>query len=447
VALPDKINEYRIKLLKEMGSNGYRSAHNPPTPELLNICDSLGMLVLDENRLLSSSEDDMKDLTTLILRDRNHPSVFMWSLENEESLEGNVTGTRILQTLVNTAHALDSTRPATAAMNHGWNDDGYSDVLDVVGYNYGQRGMQYVKDHEKFPSRKMFVTESTSYVSTRGEYEDNKEKAYVSNFGKGISWGLQPGQDWKHIVLYPYLSGTFVWTGFDYRGEPTPYQWPSVSSHFGIMDLCGFPKDGYYAYKAAWTQTPIVHVFPHWNWPGKEGQAIKLRGYTNCDEVEIFVNGKTLGKKKTEPFEYFEYEAIYQPGRLEVRGFRQNKLITKEVIETTNSAAQLTLISDAKTLKANGTDVAIINIAVKDAKGRVVPTADNLVKFSIEGPGRIIGVGNGDPSSHDPEKSIQRKAFNGYCQVLIQTDKTAGKIYLKATSGNLKDATVILQAD
>ncbi|MFD1256891.1 beta-galactosidase GalA [Mucilaginibacter terrae] len=446
VALPDKINEYKIKLLKEMGCNGYRSAHNAPNPELLHICDSLGMLVLDENRLLSSTEEGIKDLTTLVLRDRNHPSVMMWNLENEENLEGNVTGTRILQTLAATVHKLDPTRQVTAAMNHGWNEGGYSDVLDVVGYNYGQRGMQYVKDHEKFPNRKMLVTESTSYVSTRGEYEDNKEKAYVSNLGKGVGWGLQPGQDWKHIVLYPYLSGTFAWTGFDYRGEPTPYLWPNISSHFGIMDLCGFPKDGYYAYKAAWTTVPTVHIFPHWNWPGKEGKTIKLRGYTNCDEVEVFVNGKTLGKKKIEPFDYFEYDAIYQPGRLEVKGFKQNKLITKEVIETTNKPSLLALVSDTQTLKANGTDVAIVNIAVKDNKGRVVPTADNLVKFSIAGPGRIIGVGNGDPSSHDPEKSNQRKAFNGYCQVLIQTNKSPGKILLKATSANLRDAEVILQA-
>ena len=205
VALPDKINEYKIKLLKEMGSNGYRSGHHPPTPEVLDICDRFGMLVLDENRHLWSSELGIRDLTTLILRDRNHPSVFMWCLENEENLEGNITGTRILETLVNLTHRLDPTRPTTAAMNHGWNEGGYSDVVDVVGYNYGQRGMQYVKDKEKYPNRKMLATESTSYVATRGEHKDNPEKGYMSNFGKGVSWGLQPGEDWKHIVDYPYF--------------------------------------------------------------------------------------------------------------------------------------------------------------------------------------------------------------------------------------------------
>jgi beta-galactosidase len=291
----------------------------------------------------------------------------------------------------------------------------------------------------------MFVTESTSYVSTRGEYADNGDKGFVSNFGLGIGWGLQPGQDWKHIVQYPYLGGTFVWTGFDYRGEPTPYQWPCVTSHFGIMDLCGFPKDGYYAYKAAWTNTPVVHVFPHWNWRGWEGKKIKLRGYTNCDEVELLVNGKSLGMRRTEPFEYLEWETIYQPGKLEARGYKGGKIIARQLIETPAPAAALTQTSDCTTLRADGCDVAIINVAVRDGRGRVVPTADNLVRFSIEGPGRIIGTGNGNPSSHEPDKARQRMAFNGYCQVLVQSDRTSGNIRVKVASDGLKDAELVLE--
>lgn len=447
VALPNKINEYRIKLLKEMGCNGYRAAHHLPTPELLDICDRTGMLVMDENRHLSSSEEGIKDLTVLIKRDRNHPSIFMWSIENEEWLQGSITGTRIVETLHNLIKKLDPTRPTTAAMNHGWNDAGYSDVVDVVGYNYGQRGMQYVKDKEKYPQRKMIASESTSYVSTRGEHEDNYQKGYMSNFGKGVSWGLQPGEDWKHIVDYPYLSGTFVWTGFDYRGEPTPYQWPCISSHFGIMDMCGFPKDGYYAYKAAWRDEPLVHAYPHWNLQGKEGDTIRMGVYTNCEEVELLVNGKSLGKKKAEPYIRLEWQAVYKPGKLEVRGYKNGKLVAKEITETTGDPKQIAMVSDTQSLKADGCDVAILNIAVKDAKGRVVPTADNSITFSIEGPGRLIGTGNGDPSSHDPEKGNQRKAFNGYCQVLVQTDKTPGEIKVKATSGNLKGTEVILKAE
>ncbi|HJT73310.1 MAG TPA: beta-galactosidase GalA, partial [Chitinophaga sp.] len=416
VAVPDKINDYRIKLLKEMGCNGYRSAHNPPSSELLDACDRLGMLVLDENRQLSGTEDGIKDLTTLLYRDRNHPSVFMWNMENEEPLEGNITGTRILETMVRITHNIDPARPVTAAMNHGWNDAGYSDVLDVTGYNYGQRDMQYVRDHEKFPKRKMIVTESTSFVSARGEYEDNNAKGYVSNLGNGVGWGMLPGKDWEHIVQYPYLSGMFAWTGFDYRGEPTPYQWPCVTSHFGIMDICGFPKDGYYAYKAAWTNNPVVHVFPHWNWKGKEGQRIKVQGYSNCEEVELFINGKSAGKKQVVPFNRFEWEVIYQPGRLEARGYKGGKTVVKEITETSDAPAQIVLSCDSRTLDADGCDVAVINIAIKDARNRLMPTASNLVKFSIEGPGRIIGTGNGDPSSHEPDKASQRMTFNGYCQ-------------------------------
>lgn len=448
VALPDKINEYKIRLLKEMGSNGYRPAHNPPTPEVLDICDRLGMLVLDENRLLSSSENGLNDLTTLLYRDRNHPSVFMWSMENEETIQGTVMGTRILETMVETSHRIDSTRPVTAAMNHGWNSGGYSDVLDVVGYNYGDKRLQYVKDHENYPQRKMFVTESTSFVSTRGEYEINKEKGYVSNINSYTpNWGPEPGKDWEQIILYPFLGGSFVWTGFDYRGEPTPYLWPCVSSHFGIMDFCGFPKDGYFAYKAAWTNTPLVHIFPHWNWPGKEGKPIKVYAYTNCEEVELFLNGKSLGKKISVPFTKLEWELVYKPGKLEARGYNKGKAIVKDIVETTTGPSQIALNSDCSTLKADGCDVAVIRIAIKDAKGNVVPTADNLVTFSIEGPGRIIGTGNGNPSSHEPDKANQRMAFNGLCLVLVQTDKTAGEIRLKASSVNLKDAELVLKAE
>jgi len=303
VALPDKINWYKLKLLKEMGSNGYRCSHHPPTPELLDMCDSLGLLVLDENRFLSSSDEGLKDLSTMLYRDRNHPSVFMWSMENEEAIQGTVTGARILETMVATTHKIDPTRKVTAAMNHARNDGGYADVLDVVGYNYGGKQLAYVKDHEKYLDRVIFCTEGTSYVSTRGEYENSWDKGYCSNsmiWQPG--WGPYPGEDWADIVKYPHLGGLFVWTGFDYRGEPTPFRWPCVSSHFGFMDICGIPKDGYYAYKAAWTNEPVVHIFPHWNWPGKEGDSIKVHCYTNCEEVELFLNGKSAGKQKVIPY-------------------------------------------------------------------------------------------------------------------------------------------------
>ena len=446
VALPDKINEYKIKLLKEMGSNAYRCSHNPPTSELLNICDSLGMLVMVENRMLSSTDDGLKDLTTVLYRDRNHPSVFMWCIENEESIEGTVIGTRIIKTLVDVTNKIDPTRPATAAMNHGWNDAGYADALNVVGYNYGQRKMQYVKDHQQYPERKMIVTESASFTSTRGEYADNNEKGYVSNFGTNTpGWGMPPAKDWEHIIKYPFLSGMFAWTGFDYRGEPTPiYRWPCVVSHFGIMDYCGFPKDGYYAYKAAWTDTPLVHVFPHWNWAGKEGDTLKIAAYTNCDEVELFVNAKSVGRQKVKAFTRVDWKAVYKPGKLVAKAYKGGKLVATDVVETTAKPSRMSLNSDVSILKADGSDVAIIRVAIKDAKGRVVPTADNLVKFSIEGPGRIIGTGNGNPGSHELDKDPQRMAFNGYCMVLVQSDSKGGVIRLKATSEGLTDGEITL---
>lgn len=448
VALPDKINWYKLKILKDLGSNAYRTSHHPPTPELLDMCDSMGIIVLDENRHLSGSEDGMKDLTTMIYRDRNHPSIFMWSMENEEAIQGTVMGAQILETMVATVHKLDPTRKVTAAMNHARNDGGYAEVLDVVGYNYGDKQLAYVKDKEAHPDRVFFCTEGTSFVSTRGEYENSWWKQTCSNstiWQQG--WGPYPGEDWADIVKYPYLGGLFVWTGFDYRGEPTPFAWPSVTSYFGFMDVCGFPKDGYYAYKAAWGNEPVVHIFPHWNWVGKEKDTINVHCYTNCDEVELFLNGKSLGKKKAEPFKKLIWQAIYKPGKLEARGYKKGKLVTKDIVETTTAPAQIALNSDVNILKADGCDVAIIKVAIKDAQGRVVPTANNLVKFSIEGPGLIIGTGNGNPNSHEPDKANQRMVFNGYCLVLVQTNMQAGEIKLKASSETLKGFEITLKAE
>lgn len=447
VALPNKINYYKLKLLKETGSNGYRCSHHPPTPELLDMCDSMGLVVLDENRYLSSSEEGLEDLKTMLYRDRNHPSIFMWSMENEEWIQGTVTGARILETMVQTTHKMDPTRKVTAAMNHARNDGGYADVMDVLGYNYGDKQLAYVKDKEAHPDRVVFCTEGTSFVSTRGEYTNSWWPQTCSNsiiWQPG--WGPYPGEDWADIVKYPYLGGLFVWTGFDYRGEPTPFQWPSVSSQFGFMDVCGFPKDGYYAYKAAWTNEPVVHIFPHWNWAEKVNDAVQVHCYTNCDEVELFLNGKSQGRQKAEPYKKLIWSVIYTPGKLEAKGYKAEKLVTKDIVETTSAAAQVAMTSDVATLKADGCDVAVIRVAIKDEKGRVVPTADNLVKFEIEGPGKIIGTGNGNPKSHEPDKASQRIAFNGYCLVLVQSEKKDGEIRLKAVSDNLKGAEVILKA-
>jgi beta-galactosidase len=448
VALPDKINWYKLKLLKEMGSNGYRCSHHPPTPELLDMCDSMGFMVVDENRFLSGSKAGIEDLTTMLHRDRNHPSIFMWCMENEEWIQGTVMGTRILASLVAVTHKMDPTRPVTAAMNHGRNDGGYADLLDVVGYNYGDKQLAYVKDKEIFPERVMFCTEGTSFVSTRGEYETDWGKGYTSNsLIVKPDWGPYPGEDWADIVKYPYLGGLFVWTGFDYRGEPTPFWWPCVSSHFGFMDICGFPKDGYYAYKAAWTNKPVVHIFPHWNWPDKVNDTVKVHCYTNCDEVELFLNGKSQGKQKAEPFRKMIWPVIYKPGKLEAKGYKAGKLVKQDIVETTTVPAQVALTSNVTSLKADGCDVAVIKVAIKDVRGLVNPTANNLVKFTIEGPGKIIGTGNGNPTSYEPDKASQRMAFNGYCMVLVQSEKQSGEIRLKALSDDLKGTEIVIHTE
>jgi beta-galactosidase len=213
------------------------------------------------------------------------------------------------------------------------------------------------------------------------------------------------------------------------------------------MDICGFPKDGYYAYKAAWTNEPVVHIFPHWNWPGKEKDTIKVHCYTSCDEVELFLNGKSQGKKKAEPYKKLIWSVVYKPGKLEAKGYKGGKLITKDIVETTAAPAELTLSSDVNTLKADGCDVSVIKVTIKDDKGRIVPTANNLVKFSIEGPGRIIGTGNGNPTSYEPDKASQRMAFNGYCLILVQSYKKAGEIKLKASSETLKGSEVVIKVE
>lgn len=442
-ALPDKIHVYRVELLKEMGSNAYRMSHNPPTPELLDCCDSLGMMVMDEHRTYSSCKFALEDLKTLILRDRNHPSVIIWSLENEEKLEGTPKGVRIATTMHDFVRKLDPSRPTTGGLNHGWNECGYGDIYEVVGYNYGQRDSICYKDHKAYPERCMIGTESTSYVTTRGEYAYVDPLCYVSNQSDGVGWGCHAGIEWRDVLAIPALSGTFVWTGFDYRGEPTPYsRWPCVVSHFGILDLCGFPKDDYYIFKAMWKDEPLVHAFPNWNLKGKEGMEVEVWCYTNCEEVEFWVNGQMKDKKKATPCLPVKCTLTYEPGKLEVKGYKNGEMVTHEVSETTGDARSIALQGSCTELKADAKDVVVVNVSLLDEKGRVSHFAEDLVEFSVTGPARIIGVGNGNPSSHEPEKAPYRKAFHGLCQVILQSTHQAGDITLHAKSQYLKGADI-----
>lgn len=404
-AVPDALQEFRIARLKEMGSNAYRCSHNPPTPELLDACDRLGMLVIDENRLMGTTPELLCQLKRLILRDRNHPSVIIWSLGNEEwAFEGNITGERIAATMQAFAERLDPTRRTTVAISGGWGQ-GISKVIDVMGYNYISHGSTD-EQHAKFPNQPGIGTEETITRGTRGIYFDDKSSSHLAPLKEGPTGGnIETG--WKHYAARPYLAGLFYWTGFDHRGEPHPFGWPQVSSQCGILDTCGFPKDCFYYLKSWWTDETVLHVFPHWNWKGKEGQEFDVWAYSNCDEVELFLNNESLGRKNMEKDSHLEWKVKYQPGTILARGYKNGKEVATERIETTGEPAAIQLTPHRAAIKADGEDISVITVQVNDSERRFVPTANNEIAFAIEGPGRIIGVGNGDPSSHEPDKYIE----------------------------------------
>lgn len=440
-ALPDYLQYYRIRLLKEMGSNAYRASHNAPTPELLEACDSLGMLVLDEQRLLNSSPEYLDQFERLIRRDRNHASVFLWSIGNEEGwIQKTETGKKIAQTLLAKQNELDPTRTSTYAADMGNEFNGVNEVIPIRGFNYRQFAVaDYHRDH---PNQPLLGTEMGSTVTTRGIYEKDHIRAYVPDQDITAPWWASKAEDWWTLAAENnYWLGGFVWTGFDYRGEPTPYKWPNVSSHFGIMDVCGFPKNIYFYYKSWWTDEDVLHISPHWNWPEKIGKPIDVWVNTNADDVELFLNGKSLGKKTMPRNSHLKWEnVIYEPGTLEAIAYKKGKKLTTK-IETTGQASKIVLSPDRTTISADGKDANIINVSFIDATGKEVPDANNMVFFTISGDAKIIGVGNGDPSSHEADKCVdgmwQRSAFNGKCQLIIQAGKTSGAITIEAKSNGL----------
>ena len=447
-ALPDYLQYYRVTLLKQMGANAYRTTHNPPTPELLDACDSLGMLVLDETRLLNSGKEYVNQFERMILRDRSHPSVFMWSIGNEEGyIQTNATGKRIAQTLLAKQKELDPTRTSTYAADVGNLYNGVNSVIPVRGFNYRIKGVDpYHKDH---PDQPIVGTEMGSTVTTRGIYEKDTVNAYVPDEDITYPWWANTAEQWWSLAAArPWWMGGFVWTGFDYRGEPTPYQWPNINSHFGIMDMCGFPKNIYYYYQSWWTDKDVLHIAPHWNWKGKEGKPIDVWVYSNADNVELFLNGTSLGKKEMPRNGHLQWSVNYEPGILSAIAYKKGKKITSQV-ETTGEPAEVVLTPYKTTMLADGKDATVINITAIDKKGREVPDADNLVTFSIAGDAKIIGVGNGNPSSHEPDKCMdgnwQRKLFNGKCQVIVQAGTSEATIHFEASSQGLwKGATDIV---
>jgi beta-galactosidase len=412
VAVPDELNVFRVEQLKKMGSNAIRTSHNAPTPELLDACDRLGMLVMDENRETGINPQELSELERLIVRDRNHPCVIIWSLGNEEwSIEGNDRGTRIVQTMQTLAQRLDPTRRDTFAISGGWGH-GSSVSIDVMGFNYFTHGdgrdTGNDRYHAKFPDKPSVATEDASTFATRGVYFQDLDHQHLTAYDVNKpAWGITAEESWTHYAARPYVAGLFQWTGFDYRGEETPFYWPAISSQFGILDLCGFPKDNFYYYQACWSDHQVLHLFPHWNWPGKEGQDIDVWVYGNCEEVELFLNGVSQGRKPMQKYSHLEWKVKYAPGILLARGYVAGKEIISDQVETTGTPVAIQLTPHRPTIKADGEDVSVITVQVNDTQNRMVPTADNNMTFKISGPGKIIGVGNGDPSSHEPDQFVE----------------------------------------
>ncbi|HXI69823.1 MAG TPA: beta-galactosidase GalA [Verrucomicrobiae bacterium] len=452
-ALPDGVNEFRLEQLKKMGSNAIRTSHNAPTPELLNMCDRLGMLVMDENREYGINPQQLDGLKRLILRDRNHPCVIIWSLGNEEwSIEGTDKGTRITQTMQTFAQRLDPTRRFTVAISGGWGG-GSSVSIDVMGFNYFTHG-NTDEYHRHFPKKPSVATEDGSTFSTRGIYVQDREHQHLTAYDVNkADWSTLAEESWPHYAARPYVAGQFQWTGFDYRGEETPFGWPAISSQFGILDTCGFPKDNFYYYQAWWSDHPVLHLLPHWNWPGKEGQEIDVWAHSNCEEVELFLNGVSQGRKKMPKNFHLEWKVKYAPGTLLARGYNGGKEILTEKIETTGAPAAVELAPNHAAVKADGEDVAVITVSVADAQGRLVPDAANKIHFELTGPGKILGVGNGDPSSHEPDvfqptensaPDWQRSLFSGLAQIIVQSTKEPGEIKLTARADSLTPVTLTI---
>lgn len=467
--------ERQLQMLKEMGCNGIRTSHNPPAPELLDLCDKMGFIVMDEafdcwewkkatyDYHLFFKEWHKRDLEDQIKRDRNHPSIMIWSVGNEIPQQGDTSAYRIAPELAAIVHSLDKTRPITTANDRPDTSNKIvkSGAIDLIGYNYHER--DYPTFHNRYPGKKFIATETTSGLETRGYYEmpsdsirvwpTSWDKPFVRE-GNNVSaydntrppWGSTHEMTWKIMKKYDFLSGMFIWTGFDYLGEPTPYSWPSRSSYFGIIDLAGFPKDVYYMYQSEWTKKDVLHIFPHWNW--EPGKMIDIWAYyNNADEVELYLNGKSVGiKKKTGDDLHVMWRLKFEPGTLKAVSRKNGKVVLTREIRTAGAPAKIQLVADRTSIKADGKDLSFVTVKILDKDGNIVPDADNKVNFKITGEGFIAGVDNGDPVNHDSFKVNYRKAFHGLALAIVQAKEKAGNITLSATADGLTGSTLVLKS-
>lgn len=501
-AINTRALERQLEILKEMGCNSIRTSHNPPAPELLDLCDKMGFIVQDETfdmwRKKKTPYDysryfpewHERDLTDHILRDRNHPSVMMWSIGNEvleqwqhidtdtisieqanlllnfdknmdESVinSGEMSVNSLITTkLANIVKSLDISRPITAACNevNPWNNLFKSGSLDLLGFNYHHQN--YEAFPENYPGQKLIISEATSGLMTRGFYQMPSDSMFIwptrgktggQPYGNPeqqcsaydnchVPWGSTHEESWKLVKKYDHVAGTYIWTGFDYLGEPTPYWWPSRSSYFGIIDLAGFPKDVYYMYQSEWSDKDVLHIFPHWNW--EPGQMVDVWAYySNADEVELFLNGKSLGTKSKQGDElHLVWQIPFEPGTIKAVSRKDGKVVLEKEIQTAGNAVQLKATADRSEISADGEDLSFITVEVVDENGIMVPTAGNQIQFEIEGDAKIVGVDNGNPVSHESFKGSTIKAFNGKCLVVVQTGETAGEVVLTAKTDGLK---------
>jgi len=438
-AIPDALYVWRIKQLKKFGFNAIRTSHNPASPALLDICDSLGMYVLEETRLMGTNEAQLEPLRKMIERDKHHPCIIMWGIGNEEwGIEWNEKGERIARTMTAFCHSVDPTRPVVVATSSG------PEVIkgtDVAGYNYILQNP--VDQHRAdYPFRVAVGTEETSGCGTRGIYYDdvaNGRMAAINRSPQGpdsLYNCIERG--WQFYDARPWLAGLFYWTGFDYRGEPNPLVYPATGSEFGILDYCGFPKDEAYYLKSWWTDEPVLHILPHWNLEGHEGEKVSVWVYSNCDEVALWVNGRHLGRKKMPRNGHLEWTAMYQPGRVQAVGYKNGRKVLTETVFTAGVPAALQAEPDRTAIMADGRDLAVVQLSVQDASGHFVPTACIPVTVTVDGPGRILGCGNGDPAFRGKERpedpsarSFTIDTFNGLAQVLVQSTGETGDIQLK----------------
>ena len=453
-AIPDALQAYRIRRLKQLGCNAYRSSHNPMSPAMLDVCDSLGMLVIDETRLAGINANETSALRRMIERDRNHPSVILWSAGNEEwGIEWDKKGERIAATMRDYCHLYDPSRPMTFATSGG---PTVEVPVDVAGYNYIMQNP--VDEHRRnYPDRRCYGSEETTGCGTRGVYFPDAEGRWMPALNRVMdqrdSTFNQIERGWRFYAERPWAAGCFFWTGFDYRGEPNPMKFPATGSQFGILDYCGFAKDEAEYLRAWWTDDTVLHILPHWNLAGHEGEEVSVWAYSNCDEVELFCNGKSLGRQTMPRYGHLEWTAVYRPGRLKAVGYKAGRRVCQTVVATAGAPAQIRAAADRTLLAADGADVAVVDITLHDRRGTLVPDANVPLTLSVEGNASILGVGNGNPAMQAAEQPAERQAkkfsvetFNGCAQVILKTTDQPGDITLTVAADGCRTATVTMKS-